>query len=111
MKQQELANTPIRSYAVSRLTLTNSRNYQSLRLNTQAGILVFTGTNGAGKTNLLEAVSLLVPGRGLRRSKLSELARRENGESTCDWAIAAQVNGPHGQYDVGTGIKSQNTFG
>ena len=49
--------------------------------------LVFVGENGAGKTNLLEAVSLLVPGRGLRGARFADLAKRE-GESS--WAIAAR---------------------
>ena len=39
------------------------------------GIVVFTGDNGAGKTNLLEAISLLTPGRGLRRATYDEIAR------------------------------------
>jgi len=50
---------------------------------------VFGGPNGSGKTNLLEAVSLLVPGRGLRGAKFSELARR-GGEASNSWAVAAR---------------------
>ena len=68
-------------------------------------MLVFTGANGAGKTNLLEAVSLLVPGRGLRRPRLSELARQApGGESAGLWAVAARVETPMGLSDVGTGM-------
>ena len=109
-EQKELADAPARGCAVSCLTLTNFRNYKSLRLKTHAGILVFTGANGAGKTNLLEAVSLLAPGRGLRRSRLSGLARQEGESNSRAWAVAARVDTPDGHYDVGTGIKSPTGY-
>lgn len=84
-----------------RLTLTDFRSYRSLRLDIDGRMLVFTGANGAGKTNLLEAVSMLVPGRGLRRPKLSELAGQDGAGG---WAVAARVEGPEGPCDVGTGV-------
>ena len=52
---------------VERLTLTNFRSYVSATIETDAGPQVITGANGSGKTNLLEALSLLSPGQGLRR--------------------------------------------
>ncbi|SFP78159.1 DNA replication/repair protein RecF [Sphingomonas rubra] len=60
-----------------RLTLTDFRNHAALTLSPGAGFVVLTGENGAGKTNVLEAVSLLAPGRGLRRAALSAMARQE----------------------------------
>lgn len=48
------------------------------------------GANGAGKTNVLEAVSLLSPGRGLRRAGIEELARRPEGVG---WKVSAEVSG------------------
>ena len=66
--------------AVQRLVLTDFRCYASLRLNIDAPMIALTGANGAGKTNLLEAISLLVPGRGLRSARLTDLARREHGD-------------------------------
>lgn len=81
---------------VSQLTLHNFRNYQELRLDTAPGFLVFSGENGAGKTNILEAVSLLAPGRGLRRAALRDMAR-QNGAG--DFAVAAQL----GDVKIGTG--------
>ncbi len=104
-EQIKLAATTARGCSVSSLTLTNFRNYQSLRLKAHSGILVFTGANGAGKTNLLEAVSLLAPGRGLRRSRLSGLAWQEGEFNSRTWAVAARVDTPDGHYDVGTGVK------
>ena len=54
---------------VRRLALTDFRSYASLDLPIDARLVVLTGENGAGKTNLLEALSLLAPGRGLRRAE------------------------------------------
>jgi len=83
----------VAKFSVARLTLTDFRSYGHLRLETDARPVVLTGANGAGKTNLLEALSFLVPGRGLRNARLGEVARREAGEPEDDsgraWAIAA----------------------
>ena len=94
--------------AVVRLTLSDFRNYGFLRLDTDDRPVVLTGSNGAGKTNILEALSFLVPGRGLRRARPGEVARRSgpgapaNGGDT-PWAVAALVAGPEGPIEVGTG--------
>ncbi|MCK8458157.1 DNA replication/repair protein RecF [Sphingomonas faeni] len=61
---------------LSRLVLTDFRNHADLTLQPSSGFVVLTGENGAGKTNILEAVSLLAPGRGLRRAALGEMARQ-----------------------------------
>ena len=58
------------SVFIRKLILTDFRNYASLALDLKPGMVVFSGENGAGKTNLLEAISLLTPGRGLRRAHL-----------------------------------------
>ena len=59
-----------------RLVLTDFRNHEALSIAPGPGFVVLTGENGAGKTNILEAVSLLAPGRGLRRAALGEMARQ-----------------------------------
>ncbi|HEX4695285.1 DNA replication/repair protein RecF [Sphingomonas sp.] len=61
---------------LSRLMLTDFRNHAEAVLHPGRGFVVLTGENGAGKTNVLEAVSLLAPGRGLRRAPLAEMARQ-----------------------------------
>jgi DNA replication and repair protein RecF len=81
---------------VSRLTLTNFRSYASATLEPGPGFVLLFGENGAGKTNLLEAVSILTPGRGLRGAALSDMARQGGGGS---WAVAAKL----GEVDIGTG--------
>lgn len=62
---------------LSRLVLTDFRNHAGLALAPGPGFVILTGANGAGKTNVLEAVSLLAPGRGLRRAALSDMARSD----------------------------------
>jgi DNA replication and repair protein RecF len=105
--------------AVTRLTLTDFRCYESLRLELDSRPIVLTGPNGAGKTNLLEAVSLLTPGRGLRRARLADIGRRETGAggdtgiSVNDddtpvagrpWAVAATVAVGGDTVEIGTGV-------
>lgn len=87
---------------VARLTLTDFRNYPALRLEVDRRPVVITGANGAGKTNLLEAVSLLAPGRGLRGAPFDQIARRKGEASSAGWAIAAEIDGPQGAVDIGT---------
>lgn len=100
--------SPHATLAVTRLTLTRFRSYASARLECDARPVVLTGENGAGKTNLLEAVSFLAPGRGMRRAKISD-AERIGDSSAADWtggpgwAIAAQVQTPLGPVEIGTG--------
>ncbi|TJW70317.1 MAG: DNA replication and repair protein RecF, partial [Mesorhizobium sp.] len=86
---------------ISKLTLTNFRNYAGLSLELGPGALVLSGDNGAGKTNLLEAISLLTPGRGLRRAPYADVAR-EGGDG--GFALHARIEGPEGQVEIGTGI-------
>ena len=81
---------------VSRLTLTDFRSYPAATIAPGPGFVLLSGENGAGKTNLLEAVSLLSPGRGLRGAALSEMARIGGGGG---FAVAARL----GEAEIGTG--------
>jgi DNA replication and repair protein RecF len=86
---------------VERLALTNFRNYRNATLDLSPQPVVLTGANGAGKTNLLEAVSLLAPGQGLRRAAYADIARLPGDGS---WSVAAKVHTDLGAVDIGTGI-------
>ena len=87
---------------VTRLALTDFRNYHEAKLTLGTESVVLTGPNGAGKTNLLEALSFLAPGRGLRGAKSTEIDRRPDlGDS--GWAVAAVVATRNGAVRVGTG--------
>ncbi|WP_207485635.1 DNA replication/repair protein RecF [Arenibaculum pallidiluteum] len=102
MVPEDAAPRPLDRLAVTRLTLSQFRCYESARLHLDARPVVLTGPNGAGKTNLLEAVSFLAPGRGLRRARLSEVERL-GAPAGQGWAVAAQVTTPFGEVDIGTG--------
>ena len=87
---------------IRRLSLVNFRSYHAAQVELrEAGPVVLTGANGAGKTNLIEAISLLTPGRGLRRATLDELAFSEGDGA---WAINAEIEGMLGLATLGTGI-------
>ena len=88
--------------SIQRLTLTEFRNYARLRLDVGPGAVVLTGVNGAGKTNLLEAISFLAPGRGLRGAKLKDVGLQ--GQASPGWGVAAVVCGPEGFTEIGTGL-------
>jgi DNA replication and repair protein RecF len=95
--------------SVKRLTLTDFRCYGHQRLELGYGPVVLTGPNGAGKTNLLEGLSFLVPGRGLRRARLSDLARRDsscNSVARRSWGVAAVLRTLVGDVDVGTAYEA-----
>ncbi|HEX3538590.1 MAG TPA: DNA replication/repair protein RecF [Stellaceae bacterium] len=85
---------------MTRLVLTDFRNYRSTRLDLEPGPVVLTGPNGAGKTNLLEAISFLSPGRGLRNAKLGEVDRHG---SDSGWGVAATISTRRGPVAIGTG--------
>jgi DNA replication and repair protein RecF len=87
------------SISITQLTLENFRNYAALRLDIDASAIVLTGANGAGKTNLLEAISMLTPGRGLRAASLDELIRHgaPNG-----WTVAARILAAGTEIALGT---------
>src|SRR4051812_1035520 len=82
--------------AITRLSLTDFRSYADAVLAPGERLVVLTGENGAGKTNVLEAVSLLSPGRGLRGASLAEMARRRGPGG---FAVAARLE----DVEIGTG--------
>ena len=88
---------------VERLTLTNFRSYATAVVETDAGPQVIAGANGSGKTNLLEALSLLAPGQGLRRAPFSDLARTGAGGDG-SFAVSARAHALAGPADIGTGL-------
>ena len=83
---------------VTRLALRNFRNYPSLLVCPPPGMVVLTGENGTGKTNLLEAISLLSPGRGLRRAAIRDLDR----DGSLPWHVSADLAGPLGPVRIET---------
>ena len=91
------------------LSVQNFRNYAACRIDIDAPKVLLLGENGAGKTNLMEAVSLLAPGRGLRRAKADHLPRI--GTPTPDWAVSARLSGAGAPVTIGTGVRSDMEAG
>ena len=90
---------------VRSLQLHAFRNYRDAGLHgLHEGFVVITGDNGAGKTNILEAVSLLTPGRGIRGARTVEF-RNKNMPGDVSWGIAANAETPFGDVKIGTGLK------
>ena len=84
------------------LSLQNFRCYHQARLeDLSSGLIVLHGANGAGKTNVLEAVSLLSPGRGLRGAKNIEIQCQQEPQA---WAVSAGLQTDYGPIQLGTGL-------
>lgn len=98
--QSLAANGPGHRFGVASIRLHNFRNYTDVSLAVHAPMIVLTGPNGAGKTSLLEAVSLLAPGRGLRRAKPLEWHRTAADGAKAAWAMQCRVDGPLAPADL-----------
>ena len=100
---------------VTRLTLTDFRNYAHLRINANLAPIVITGENGVGKTNILEAISFLTPGRGMRSAKLSDVRRispcviddeyAPTAINNTSWAVSATVQNNDEEIEIGTAVE------
>ncbi len=88
---------------LTRLTLGRFRNYEALTWSPGGRMVVVSGPNGSGKTNLLEAISLLVPGRGLRGARIAEIATAGSGA----WAAHGRFETPDGPAEIGTGTTDE----
>lgn len=103
---------------VSRLTLTDFRNYAYLRINAELCPVILTGENGSGKTNILEAISFLTPGRGLRGARLADIKRISPAlvtpgyaPSVADapsWAVSAIVQKNGEDFSLGTAVQKNS---
>ncbi|WP_299413916.1 DNA replication/repair protein RecF [uncultured Sulfitobacter sp.] len=85
------------SLYLSNLTLSHFRSHKRAVLEMDPRPVAIHGDNGAGKTNILEAISLLSPGRGLRRSSAEDMTRRPEA---LGWKITALLHGPLGVSEV-----------
>ena len=86
---------------LDRIRLTDFRNHRDTRLDDTARFNLLVGENGAGKTNVLEALSLLAPGRGLRRAALPDIAAHDG---TASFAVSADLAGG---VQLGTGVRPE----
>ena len=92
------------------LNLKNFRNHASLSMKIPQSSILIYGENGCGKTNILEAISLLSPGKGLRKSKTEDFLsqRVEMNSNQKTWGINADIVTPNGNVNIGTGLKENS---
>jgi DNA replication and repair protein RecF len=89
---------------IKSLQLNHFRNYDAADLaDLPCGPVVLCGANGAGKTNILEAVSFLSPGRGLRTAKIVDVQNRETEITAGAWSVSALIESAYGPVRIGTG--------
>ncbi|MFV0322334.1 MAG: DNA replication/repair protein RecF [Alphaproteobacteria bacterium] len=95
-------------YLIKQIDLTNYRNYPMLRFVPSDGMNILLGANGAGKTNLIEAISILIPGRGLRMAGKEDFAKYDisAGQS---WAVVAQIDDSQQYVKLATGAPKEAT--
>lgn len=101
-----ISKSHFKNLSLKRLLLTDFRNYQQLDLQLTNAPVVISGKNGAGKTNILEAVSLLSPGRGLRKAKLKELGRHVEGNSKA-WSLYYELQSDEDDFSIGTALEQK----
>ena len=89
------------THAITELWLENFRSYHSLRLQLAPQSVVLTGANGAGKTNILEAISLFAPGRGFRGAALSEMDKISD-VSPLPFTVSLKIDQPDASLHMGT---------
>lgn len=110
---QSIQTVTAQKSGVTRLTLTDFRNYAFLRINPNLRPIIITGENGSGKTNILEAVSFLTPGRGMRSARLADIRRFTPAvvdsaytPSNSSWAVSAVVSKNGDEYEIGTAVEN-----
>jgi len=86
---------------IDQLKLTDFRNHTTTLINVDERHVVIFGENGAGKTNILEAISFLSPGRGMRRASYDQIGR---ANSSGAWAVFTRLHGPNDEVSIGTGL-------
>ncbi len=94
------AKLPARRAKLRRLTLTDFRSYERAEIEFDGRPAAIAGANGAGKTNILEAISLIGPGRGVRSARLDELPRIGGPGG---WAVAARIDDGEDERRFGVG--------
>lgn len=104
MSQHQISNIEVQGYDFNRvqsLKLNNFRSYETLDCTFRGCSVVLLGSNGSGKTNILESLSLLSPGRGLRRAPFEQF---RNFKGPAEWGINATVLSNNSSYKISTGI-------
>ncbi len=100
-----MSSAPLGQSRITRLILQDFRTYAGLDLAVSRPLVALVGENGAGKTNVLEAISLFMPGRGLRRAELADMVRQGGAGS---FAVSVALDATYGEHRLGTGLEHQS---
>lgn len=91
------------AYHITQLNLQNYRNYSFKQLDVSSPLVIIIGKNGSGKTNLLEAISLLAHGRGLRKSRFNEIKK----DNKLHWQVSGNIQNDD-EYIIGSALDTDN---
>lgn len=94
---------------VRNISLINFRNHESVEIKTNSKFILISGSNGAGKTNILEAVSLLSPGRGLRGAKFDHIIKN-TPEPANDWVVRSEIESEDDSNRIATAFNTENNL-
>jgi len=97
-----------KNFYIKKLSLKNFRNHTNLNLNLKNSSILLYGGNGSGKTNVLEAISLLNQGKGLRKANIEHFLYQEKNydNNTKSWGVNIDFVSPNGLFNIGTGLKN-----
>jgi DNA replication and repair protein RecF len=100
-----------KNFYIQKLTLKNFRNHGILNLNLKNSSILIYGENGCGKTNILEAISLLSQGKGLRKASIENFLMQEEtfNDQHKVWGINVDFIGPNGKFNIGTGLNKSSS--
>ncbi len=100
-----------KSSYIKKISLKNFRNHKNLNLILNNSSILIYGGNGSGKTNILEAISLLNQGKGLRKANIDNFLNQEKmyDNSVKTWGINVDYVSPNGKFNIGTGLKKTGT--
>ena len=93
--------------SITQLKLSNYRNHKFLQINPTKNIILITGSNGSGKTNILESISLFDSNTGFRNAKLSELIRSDLTGPKELFGVNLKVCSQNKNFDIGFGLKDE----
>ena len=100
-----------KNFYIQKLTLKNFRNHGILNFNLKNSSILIYGENGCGKTNILEAISLLSQGKGLRKANIENFLIQEETFNDLHkaWGLNVDFIGPNGKFNIGTGLNKTSS--
>lgn len=92
---------------IQKLKLTNYRNHEKLLIECKKNFIFLEGKNGSGKTNVLEAISLISSRSGFRNSEFNMVLSKKNKVSPEQFGANFRLESSSEIIDIGIGLKKQ----